>query len=248
MNIVKENATDQIQELKIEILKEDYFDKIENALKTQRKKAMVPGFRPGNVPMGLVKKMYYKSLLADEINNLVGKGLYDYLRDNNLDILLEPLPINEKSNIDFDNGENFTFTFEYALLPQFDLNLGELPAVNTFNVIAAEEEIENYVNQLRKKYGKYITPETVDFEDDFVTLQYEEEKKGHFHLNELNEEGRKEFEGKKLNEEFEVSLKNIFKENASLARFLKIEEKDIDENNPYTYSVKISSIDRKSVV
>lgn len=245
MNIVNEKSTAPVQEIKIEIEKGDYFEKIEEGLKKQRRKAVIPGFRPGNAPMGMIRKMYYKNLLADEINQMVGEALYGYLRDNNLEILMEPLPVNEKSKVDFDNGEDFVFTFEYALQPDFDLQLDQLPAVHSFTVKASEKEIDDYVGQLKKRHGQYTSPESVEFEDDYVTLQYEnEEKTGYFHSGDLSEEGQALFEGKKTNDLLEIPLRKAFKDNASLARFLKMEEKDIDPENDYAYSFKISSIGR----
>ena len=89
MNIVKEKSTDLVQELKIEIAKGDYAEKIESALKKQRQRAAVPGFRPGNAPMGMIRKMYYNALLAEEINRMVGEGLYGYLKEQKIDFMFE---------------------------------------------------------------------------------------------------------------------------------------------------------------
>ena len=245
MNIVNEKSSDLIQELRIEIAKDDYNDKIEEALKKQRKKAVVPGFRPGNAPSGLIRKMYFKTLLAEEINSMVSEALYGYFRDNKLDILFEPLPVEEKTKVDFEQADDYIFTFEYALHPEFDLQLEQLPAVGSFQIKASEKEIEEYVNQLRKRHGNYTNPENIQFEDDFITLKYDNgEKTGYFHSGDLSEEDKELFKDKKLNDEFELSFRSIFKDDSALARFLKIEEKDINPDEAYQFSVKVESIGR----
>ena len=117
MNIVNERQSGTVQEIRIEITRNDYAEKLEAALKKQRQKSQIPGFRQGNAPIGLIKKMYGKNLLAEEINDLMSEALYSHIRDNKLDILLEPLPVEEKTKVDFDNEGDFVFTFEYALQP-----------------------------------------------------------------------------------------------------------------------------------
>ncbi|MDR1346169.1 MAG: trigger factor family protein, partial [Bacteroidales bacterium] len=129
MEIKKEKGSGLVQELIIEITKEDYAEKVEHALKKRRKEAQMPGFRVGFAPMGLIKKMYEKHLIAEEVNNLAGTALYDYLEENSIKTLLEPLAIEEKSVIDFENQSQFAFAFEYALQPEFELNLAELPEI-----------------------------------------------------------------------------------------------------------------------
>ena len=244
MNIVNNNATGAVQELRIEIVKEDYFEKIEADLKKQRRNANIPGFRQGNAPAGMIRKMYYKPLLADEINNMVGKALYDYLGENKLDIILEPIPVEEKTNVDFDNNENFEFTFEYALKPQFTLDFKKMPKVEAFKIEASKEEIDEYITRLQKRHGQYTSPENIEFEDDFISVKYGEDKNGYFNSNELNKEGQKLFKDKKVNDTLEVSFRDILENNSFLARFLKIEEKDIDANDTYTYTITINSIGR----
>lgn len=244
MNIVNEKLNDQVQELKIEIFKNDYAEKVEAALKRQRRKAAVPGFRVGNAPMGMIRKMYYNNFLAEEVNQMIGEALYGYLRDNKLEIILEPMPVDEKTIADFENGEDFTFVFEYALQPELNIDFKKLPEVRAFNVVASEQEKEEYITQLRRRHGEYSTPETIDFDDDFVTLQYEDEKTGYFHSGDLNDKGQEIFKDKKLNDSFEVSLADIFKDEAILARFLKVKEEDLEKGNKYTYTVQITSIGR----
>src|SRR5574344_1425488 len=122
MNNKNEKKSNQVQELIIEICKEDYAEKVENALKKQRRTAQIPGFRIGNAPMGLIKRTYEKSYIADTVNDMMIEELYKYMRENDLHILGEPLPIDEKTVVDFENPEKFVFAFEIALEPEIDIN------------------------------------------------------------------------------------------------------------------------------
>jgi len=245
MDIKKEKDNGLVQELIIEITKEDYAEKVEQALKKQRKEAQIPGFRVGFAPMGLIKKMYEKHLIAEEVNSKVGEALYGYLQENKIDIMLEPMPNDEKAVIDFDNPDTFTFAFEYALQPKFDLNLANFPEVTDFHITATQELIDEYIANLRKKYGQFTNPETVG-ETDYLSVKYGEENAQHgsFFVSELDENGKKTFISKKVNDEVSVSLKAIFKDTASLAKFLKIKEEEIEAENSYTENMTIVSIGR----
>ena len=243
MNIKNERINDQVQELTIEIGKADYSEKVETALKKYRRTAQVPGFRPGNAPMGLIRKMYEKHCVAEEVNNMMGESLYGYLRDNKLNIMLEPLPVEEKSHVDFESGEDFVFVYEYALQPEFELNLSKLPKVKSFKIVASPEEKEEFIMQLRKRHGEYISPEEIG-EDDYITVKYGEDKSGFFFTKDLNEKGAKLFIGKKKDEQFKVNFRDIFISDQLLSKFLKVKESDLEADNKYTYTVTIDLIGR----
>ena len=154
MNIKHENVPGQVQELVIEIQKEDYAEKVENALKKQRREIAVPGFRKGNAPMGIVKKMYGKNVLVMEIDRIVNEEIEKFFKDNEVKYVFEPMPVEGKSQVDFDNPDNFTFTYEYALRPEVKIDYKAMPAVVDFTIGPGEEEIKNYIDQLRERHGK----------------------------------------------------------------------------------------------
>jgi trigger factor len=245
MDIKKEEKSGLVQELIIEITKDDYAEKVEQALKKQRREVQIPGFRAGFAPMGLIKKMYEKHMIAEEVNSMVGEALYGYLEDNEIDFMLEPLAINEKSVVDFENPDKFTFVFEYAPQPQFDLNLSELPEINDFYITASQELVDEYINNLRRKYGKFINPETVS-EADYLSVKYGKDNALYSSLlmSELSEEGKKEFIGKKVDDVVTVSLKAIFDKPAAIAKFFKIKEEEIEVENAYTENITIVVISR----
>ena len=240
MNIKNEKVNGDVQELTIEITKEDYAGKVETALKKYRRTAQVPGFRVGNAPMAMIKKMYEKSVTYDEVNNMMSQELYKYLSDNKIDIMLEPIPVEGKSKVDFDNPDNFVFVYEYALQPKFDIDFNK--QVNQFKITASQEEIDNLVNQMQRRYGEYTSPEEVG-EDDYISAKIDD-KDSFFFTNELNEEGHKAFIGKKVNEVVHVALRKIFVDEKNVLKVLKITDQPLEEGNQYEYDVTITSIGR----
>ena len=243
MNIKHENVPGQLQEVVIEINKEDYAANVEAALKRQRRNANVPGFRPGNAPMGIIKKMYEKSVIANEVDKLVTENLDKFYKDNNVKYIFEPLPVDGKSKIDFENPDGFVFAFEYALAPEVNIAFDKLPAVVDFTLTPAAEDRESYIKQLRTRHGNYIQPETVA-EGDSVSAKYGDNQEGFFFVYDLTEEGQKAIIGKKKDETVTLSLRKAFANVSNLSRFLKKTEKDIEEGNDYTYDLTITHIGR----
>lgn len=146
--------------LKIEVKKADYQVKVDEAVKTFRKKANVPGFRPGTVPVGMVKRMYGKSILADEVNKLVGEGIYNYIQENKLNILGEPLPNQEKQQpVDFAKEEDYEFFFDIALAPEIKLDLTKKDKMDYFKIAIDEELVQKQISSYKANYGKYETVE-----------------------------------------------------------------------------------------
>ena len=134
MNITKENIDDLNAVVKINITEEDYQNKVAEILQNYRKKANIPGFRKGHVPMSLVKKQYEKSVLIDEVNKLLQESLGKYLDEQKLDILGNPLP---KTQEDFSwDTDQFSFEFELGLVPDFEVNLTPKKAINSYKIIA----------------------------------------------------------------------------------------------------------------
>lgn len=169
MNVSLTNVDSVNAIIQINIAKIDYQEKVDNALKTFRKKANVPGFRPGTVPVGMVKKMYGKSILAEEINKLVGESLYKYIQDNKLNVLGEPLPNEEKQQaIDFAAESDYDFFFDIALAPEVKLSLSKKDKIPYYNIEVNEELIEKQIDSYKANYGKYEKIEENAKETDLI--------------------------------------------------------------------------------
>ncbi|MDR1707222.1 MAG: trigger factor [Prevotella sp.] len=169
MNVSLTNTDSVNAILQISVAKADYQEKVESALKTFRKKANIPGFRPGTVPVGMVKKMYGKSILAEEINKIVSESLYNHIQENKLNVLGEPLPNEEKQQpIDFSTEGDYDFYFDIALAPEIKLNLTKKDKITYYAIDANEELVEKQIESYKANYGKYEKVEEGAKETDLI--------------------------------------------------------------------------------
>lgn len=164
MNISKEVIDDLNAVIKVHVSPEDYEPKVESALREYKKKVNLPGFRKGHVPMGMVKKMAGKSVLAEELNKILSESLQKYISEEKLEILGNPLP-KEDTKIDFENQTEFDFEYEVGLAPKFEVNLDDKLKVEKYKVKVDDKLIEKYVDQARRRYGKMTNPEVVEEKD-----------------------------------------------------------------------------------
>ena len=156
MNVSFQNIDKVSGLLTVKLEKADYQEKVDKSLKTFRQKAQIPGFRKGMVPMSLVKKMYGKSVIAEEVNNLLSEKVYDYIKSNNVNMLGEPLPNEEKQQvIDFDTMEEFEFVFDIALAPEFKAEVSNTDKVDYYTIEVTDEMVENQVKAYTQRNGKY---------------------------------------------------------------------------------------------
>lgn len=167
MNISQENIDDLNAVISIDIKPEDYKTVVEDAIKTQAKKANIPGFRPGKVPASHVKRMYGKSILLDEINRLVSSSLNDYLTENKIEILGQPLPKEDEMDQEYnwDYNDEFTFRYEVGLTPKVETPFSDKTTLTEYVIKADEETLKTRISHLRKSYGKRTNPEVAEAED-----------------------------------------------------------------------------------
>ncbi|MDL2265483.1 trigger factor [Parabacteroides sp. OttesenSCG-928-G07] len=152
--------------MKIEILKADYADAVEKNLRSVRQKANMPGFRKGMVPMGMVKKMYGKQVLAEEVNKLVTDSMFKYISDNNLNILGEPLPNEaEQKVIDFDTDEDFEFVFDLALAPEINFSITKRDKLPFYEVTIGDDMVEEQIGAYQNNFADYKQVEEVEEKD-----------------------------------------------------------------------------------
>jgi len=175
MNITKENINELNATITVKIDKNDYEATVNEVLKDYRKKANMPGFRPGKVPAGLVKKMYGKAILADEVNKMLSNNLSKYLIDEKLNILGEPLPNEEKQpKIDWDTTEDFEFVFDIALAPEIEVNLDQNNTFDYYNIEVDDEMVNKQVESYTSRFGENEIAEAAGEKDtlrgDFVQL------------------------------------------------------------------------------
>lgn len=156
MEITLQNVSEVKGMLTVKLAKADYEPKVEKALKAFRQKANVPGFRPGMVPMGLIKKQYGSAIKAEEINKMLQEAVYGYLKENKVDMLGEPLPNeDQQKTIDFDTMEELEFLYDIALAPQFDATLTANDTIPYYTITVTDEMVDNQVNMYTQRNGRY---------------------------------------------------------------------------------------------
>ncbi|MCR5044709.1 MAG: trigger factor [Bacteroidaceae bacterium] len=163
MNISVENIDKVNAVITAVVEPADYTEKYEKALKDAKKKMNMPGFRPGMVPVGLIKKQFGVSILAEEVNKILQDGLFGYIRENKINMLGEPLPTEENNNVELKEGESFTFKFDLAIAPEFEVSLTKKDKIDYYNVDVTDQMVANQVDMYRQRGGKY---EKVDSYED----------------------------------------------------------------------------------
>ena len=232
MNITKENVDALNAVVKVEISTEDYRGKVDEILQDYRKKADVPGFRKGHVPMGMIRKQYEKSVMIDEVNKLLQESLNNFLVEEKLDILGNPLP---KVQEDFSwDAENYSFEFELGLAPEFEVSLDSKKAITQYNIVADDELLDKEVENLQKRFGKIITQEAVEENSNIVVTFVNEEKeinkKSTIELGSIRTKtNQKKFIGKKVGDVVEVKTKGLFDDDHKLMGALGLSHDDIHD-------------------
>lgn len=156
MNITLKNIDPVNAIITISIVKDDYASNVDNSLKKFRQRAEIPGFRKGMVPLGMIKKLYGESILAEEINKLVSDNLFSYIKDNQLNILGEPLPNEtEQKEIDFKTQEDFDFAFDIAIAPEIKVELNKKDKLPFYTVEIDEEMLNKQIDSYKANYGTY---------------------------------------------------------------------------------------------
>ena len=162
MKISFENVDKVNGQLTLVVDTEDYKEKVEKKLKEYRRKANVPGFRPGNVPMGMIKRQYGTAVKVDEINKLLGEELYKYVRENNISMLGEPLPSEKQVPQDLEGDGPFEFIFDIAIAPAFAITLDANDKIDYYDIAVDEEIIDQQVSAFASNNGHYEKVEDFD--------------------------------------------------------------------------------------
>ncbi len=161
MNVTSTSTGDLNAVLTVNISQDDYQAKVNKVLGDYRKNAKIPGFRPGKIPMGMIKKQYGKAVLIDEVNHILQHAIGDYIREQKLDILGNPIPV-AQDDIDWDTQTDFAFDFEIGLAPEIDLKLNDKTKVPYYKIVADKKMLDRYVDDYAKRFGKMSTPKTVE--------------------------------------------------------------------------------------
>lgn len=256
MNITRENIDEPIAVLKVQVEKDDYQEKVDEVLKDYKKKANIKGFRPGKVPIGLIKKMYGSNVKLEEINKIVSENLNKYITEEKLEILGDPLPrTDDNKNINLETQEDFEFTFEIGLAPEFEVNLTGRNKVPYYEIKIDKKLRNDFLDNYRRRFGTYEEAGQVSEEDmlkgDIVKLSDEGEplqdtmkKDSSLSLKVIKDDAvKKDFIGSKAGDSVEFDIRKSFPNDHEIAGLLQTDHKLVDDVDG-KYRFTINSINR----
>lgn len=253
MNIIKENIDDLNALLKVKVEKSDYAEKVESVLKDYRKKANIKGFRPGMVPIGLIRKMYGTAAKVDEINRLVSENIQQYLSDEKIDILGDPLPkVNDDERMNFELDEEFNFTFEIGLAPAFELKINKKNKVNKYKITIDDKMKSDYADNYARRFGTFVNEEIVEEkdvlkgdiaslgEDGNVAVDGLSAEQSTLSVDVIKDEDiKKSFLGKKVGDTIDFDLKKAFPSDYEVAGLLQKKREEVEKvEGKFRFTIK----------
>lgn len=251
MDITQEKMDGGNALLKVKIAPEDYARRYDNALKNYRRQLNLPGFRPGKVPMGLVKNRFGKALLSDEINSMLNDGIQSYIRDNDLKVLGSPIPSDEHGEAgDWENPEHFEFVYELGLAPALDVSVTSKDKLNYYTIKVDDKMLNDHLADVTARYGE--VSEAEESKDgsilggDITELDEDGEIKPggifsgvSFRVHELEPETAKALQGLKTDDKVKIDPRKAVKDERRLAEMLDISEEEVNElHGNFLFTVK----------
>ncbi len=256
MEITRESIGVLTETIKINFSEADYTERVQKTLKDFQRKANVPGFRPGKVPFGQVKRMYGKSVLLDEVNKLISESLEKYLTESKLNLLGHPLPNHEKNDtIDFDTQTSFELCFDIGLAPEIDLQIDKSISVVNYSVQADNDTLEKYIGELQERFANQVDATEIGADSsisfDFTALDeqvisFENAYSGSASLNlaDTAEDLKNQLLGLKVDDIKTINFAKLLADDQKAAQILQVDETD-EVAVQSDYQVQIKSITSK---
>ena len=233
---IEQNRIDDLNlELTLSVSVEDYADSRKKRLNDFRKKADIRGFRKGMVPMSLVEKMYGQQALADAVNDVISAALNDFIRENELKVLGEPLPSEDQPQVDWVDGNDFTFRFDVALNPEISMELSKDDEITYYTITVTEAAKKEMKDNLLRQYGSLEEGKAAK-EDDFIIVDFEQGETKvegtYVALRNVAEAARKSFVGVKPGDVLDVNVNEAFENETDRASMLKVSKDELATLDP----------------
>lgn len=257
MNISLENVDKVTALLTIKMEKADYQDRVEKTLKTFRQRANMPGFRPGKVPMGLVKKMYGTEAKAEEVNKLLSEKIFEYIKENKVNMLGEPLPSDKQQPLDIATQDELEFVFDIALAPEFKAEIGAEDTLAYYDIEVSDEMVDNQIKMYTQRAGSYEKVDSYESKDMLKGVLAELDETGSPKEDGIqientvmmpdymkNDEQKALFDGCKVNDVLTFNPSKAYEGNETeIAALLKIDKAEIEAHSG-DFSFQVTEITR----
>lgn len=244
MKIAREQRDGGSSLVRVTVGEADYGEAVEKELRTYRRKANIPGFRPGMVPMGVVKKMYGKGVLAEQSYRTASNAVFDYLQKEKIDYLGDVIPSEEQGDFDFDNNTEFEFVFEFGEAPEIKLELSEKDKITYHRIKIDKKMHADYRANFLRGYGRLVDTDKVTSDEALsVTLDNGDMNvaDAYVGLISMSEEERKPFIGKQVGYKTTVNINELYKNPSQRAAILQVKENELDGIKP-EFSLEITKI------
>ena len=233
---IEQNRIDDLNiELSLTVAKEDYSESKKKRLSEYRKKAEIKGFRKGMVPMSLVEKMYGQTALVDAVNDVIAEGLNNFIKENNLRVLGEPLPSEEHIQNEWNDGNDFNFKFDLALNPEVSFELSSADEIPYYTITVTEAAKKDMKETILKQYGSLEEGKKAKA-DDFIIVDFEQgdlKVEGPYvALRSISEAAKANFVGVKAGDVLDVNVNEAFENETDRAAMLKVKKEELAGMDP----------------
>ena len=244
MNIVREQHGENNSLIRVTVGPDDYGQEVEKSLREYRRKANIPGFRPGMVPMGIIRKMYGKGVVAEQSYRTASNSVFEYLQKEDIDYLGDVIPAEEQGAFDFENNTEFEFVFEIGEAPAINLDLSEKDKLTYHKIKVDKKMHDDYRSNYLRRYGRLVDAAEVTSDEALtVTLDNGDMNvaDAYVGLISMSEEERKPFLGKKVGDKMHVNINELYKNPAQRAACLQVKENELEGINP-EFEMEITKI------
>jgi trigger factor len=255
MEIGFETKANLTAEIKVEVVSSDYSEVVDKALKSLKHKVNVPGFRPGMVPVGMIKKLYGKAVLSDEIGKITIDALFKYLDEQKISYLGQPLPsLSKNETIDWDNQKDFVFYYDLGLSPVFELQIPS-EAFTSYQVEVGDDVLNKEINKLAERNGRNINPEVVEEKDFVMGTATELSEPGVVKENGVSktiyvfsekiddQDSKSKIIGAKVGDVLELDVKKLYKDDVTAGIYLGVKAEEVSELSNL-FRLEITTINR----
>ena len=250
MKITQSKAKKMMATIKIEVSETDYSEKVKDVLKRYRKDAVIPGFRKGKTPMSIIEKQYKTSVTVDEVNKLLQDSLYKHITDNKVKVLGSPMPLSD-IDIDWKNHSDYVFEYEVGLAPELSIKISKKDKLNYYNIKADDKLINNYCDDIAKRYGKMSNPSESIEGDLIYCLIQELDSEGNINNSGISNEAtvsidsikdkkhKKRFLKIKPDDKLQINVKKVFTNATDLSAMLKLSQAELEnlQNDLFQFTV-----------
>ena len=255
MNLTQSKAKDLMATISVDVVANDYTEKVDKVLKDYRKTAEVPGFRKGKTPMGIINKKYRTSVVVEEVNKLIQDELYKHITEEKVRVLGSPMPM-EGNEIDWENDVDFKFVYEIGLAPEFDVKITAKDKLNYQKITADAKLVEGYCADIAKRYGKMSNPEVSEKGDLIFCAINQLDVDGKVMANGIKNEAtvsmdyiadekiKKQFIGVKADDVITVNVMKAFTNHADLGAMLSVSHEEIHNLTSEEFQFTVKNINR----